>query len=136
MDVGRRFLDEPAEREARNDLRGGRDGDPDQFRTVGDDRREEPFAEQPNVGILLFIADDLHQVLGRVNGIRAELIVDHREPGREVDRGQHFEPLVDQKEAFPVGFHVVEALAAKRILRQFNAVDQIGKPVERFSDSR
>ena len=35
MDVGRRFLDKPAEREARNDLRGGRDGDPDQFRTVG-----------------------------------------------------------------------------------------------------
>ena len=101
-----------------------------------DDRREEAFAEQPDVRILLLVADDLHQVFGRVNGIRAELIVDDREPGREIDCGQHFEPLVDQKEAFPVGFHVVEALAAKRLLRQLNAIDQIGKPVERFGDSR
>ena len=34
-----------------------------------DDRGEEAFAEELDVGILLLIADDLHQVLGRVNGI-------------------------------------------------------------------
>ncbi|HET8667285.1 MAG TPA: hypothetical protein VFM10_04835, partial [Terriglobales bacterium] len=64
------------------------------------------------------------------------MIVDDREPGREIERRDDFQPLVDKKQAFPVGFHVVEAFAPERLLRRLDPIDQVGKPIEGFDYSR
>src|SRR5215831_18349923 len=101
---------------------------------ICEDRREKPFTEQLNVGVLLLVPDDFHQVLGRVDGIGTELIVDDGQPCREIERRDGLEPLVDHEEAFPVGFHLIEAFAPKGLLRGFNSIYQIGKPIERFDD--
>ncbi len=136
MNVGGGFLDQPAEGETRDDLRRGGDRYADEIRTVADDRMKKSFTEQLDVGILLFVPDDLHQVFGGIDGVGAELIVHDRQPGREIERWDDLQPLVDQEKAFPVGFHVVEAFAPEGVLRRFDAINQIREPIERFDQPR
>ena len=129
MDIGRSFLNQATERQTRNNLRGRRNRDANQVRLISDDRFQKALAKQFDVGVLGFIPDDLHQVFGRIDGAVAELIIDDRQPGREIERGEDLQPFIDKKQTFFIGLEIVEALPSQGLLGRLDPVDEIGESV-------
>lgn len=88
------------------------------------------FPKQTDVGILRLIANDLDEILRRIEGIVAELVVDDGKPGWKIERGDHLQPLIDQKETVSIGFDIVETFATECFFRQLDSIEQVGKAIE------
>jgi hypothetical protein len=64
MDVGSGFLDQTTECQTGDNLRSRRNRYADQVRLVADNGLNEVLTKEPDVGVLAFIPNDLHQIFG------------------------------------------------------------------------